>query len=68
MADELFLTDEDLAKYEEVNRQCLEMRDELQVVRERVEQHNAQLIALREQADKLFGEIDRLYEGRLTDE
>ncbi len=68
MADELFLTDEDLAKYEEVNRQCLEMRDELQVVRERVEQHNAQLIALREQADKLFREIDRLYEGRLTDE
>lgn len=68
MADELFLTDEDLAKYEEVNRQCLVMRDELKVVRERVEQHNAQLIALWEQANKLFGEIDRLYEGRLTDE
>ena len=64
--DELFLTDDDIAKYAEVNRKCAEMTIELQVIRESIERHTAEIDALTERANKVFAQIDELYAGRLN--
>lgn len=64
--DELFLTDDDIAKYAEINRKCAEMTIELQVIRESVERHGVELDALTERANKVFAQIDELYAGRLV--
>ena len=65
--DELFLTDDDIAKYAEVNRKCAEMTIELEVIRESIERHTAEIDALTERANKVFAQIDELYAGRLVE-
>lgn len=64
--DELFLTDDDIAKYAEVNRKCAEMTIELKAIRESIESHTAEIDALTERANKVFAQIDELYAGRLV--
>ncbi len=64
--DELFLTDDDIAKYAEVNRKCAEMTIELKAIRESIERHTAEIDALTERANKVFAQIDELYAGRLV--
>ena len=64
--DELFLTDDDIAKYAEVNRKCAEMNTELKAIRESIERHTAEIDALTERANKVFAQIDELYAGRLV--
>ncbi len=66
--EELFLTDEDIAKYKDVDRKCKDIAIEIEVIRERVERYNTEIDVLTERSKKIFAEIDRLYAGRLTDE
>ena len=63
--EDLFLTDEDVAYYEEVNRKCAEMLIELEVIGKRIEDDLATIEVLRERLEKVGAEIDKLYEGRI---
>lgn len=64
--EDLFLTDEDVAYYEEVNRKCAEMSIELEVIGNRIEDDLATMEVLRERLKKVGAEIDKLYEGRIV--
>lgn len=64
--EDLFLTDEDVAYYEEVNRKCAEMSIELEVIGKRIEEDLATIEVLRERLKKVGAEIDKLYEGRIV--
>ena len=65
--EELFLTDEDIAKYKDVDRKCKDIASEIEVIRERVERYGAVLDAL-DALTRAYTKIDELYAGRLTDE
>ena len=64
--EDLFLTDEDMAYYEEVNRKCAEMTIELEVIGKRIDEDLATIQVLRERLEKVGAEIDNLYEGRIV--
>ena len=66
--EDLFLTDEDVAYYEEVNRKCAEMSIELEVIGKRIEDDLATIEVLRERLEKVGAEIDKLYEGRIYEQ
>lgn len=64
--EDLFLTDEDVAYYEEINRKCAEMSIELEVIGKRLDEDLATIEVLRERLEKVGAEIDKLYEGRIV--